>query len=131
MAQLQYRIGVHARRDGEILVLHIDFGLHGPGFEVHITREAHDLSRKRTADRIHANLQLIADMNKLHIVLGHRHAQAQKIALREPHDGKVLVVGVGAALDQCAGVGIAPNHNSIQRRRHVGVVFQRLHALIV
>ena len=48
-----------------------------------------------------------------------------------PDDGKVLVVRICAALDQSAGVRIPPDNNAIQRRSDIGVVVQRLHALLV
>ena len=86
--QLQQRVGIHSRSNGEVLVLHVDFGLHGAGFEVHIARKAHDLAGERAADRIDANLQLVADVNILHIVLGHRHAQPEQTALRERTMGR-------------------------------------------
>ena len=45
--------------------------------------------------------------------------------------GSVLALGVGAALNQCAGICVTPDDNPIQRRRYIGVVVQRLDPLIV
>ena len=106
--KLKKSICIHARINGEVSVLHIDFGLHGAGLEVHAARKAHNLSGERSVDRIHPHLHFIADLHILYVVLGNRHAQAQKPALGKPDDWKILIVGVGATLDQGPSIGIAP-----------------------
>ncbi len=49
--------------------------------------------------------------------------------LREAHDGEGLIVGVCSALDECAGVRVAPDDLRVELRRwSAGEVFEGLHA---
>jgi len=57
-----------------------------------------------TGDGIDAHRKLIALVHKLHIVFRHRHAQSQQPALRQPHDGQILIVRVRSSLDQRARI---------------------------
>ena len=48
----------------------------------------------------------------------------------EPDDGEGLIVGVGAALNEGAGIGIAPDHDAGDGRSDSGVILKRLHTLV-
>jgi hypothetical protein len=67
----------------------------------------------------------------LDVVFRHRDSEAKQGALREANDRKGLIVGVCATLDEGAGIRVAPNDNAGNGSGNVGVVVQRLVALII
>ena len=88
--------------------------------EIDIAREADDFAGEGAIDGIDAHVKLVvALVDEADIVFGNGDAQTEKLALRDPHDGQVLAVGVGAALDQASKKACAAgsvNWTTLRRR---------------
>src|ERR1700733_8121417 len=118
--QLQGGVGVHSRSDGEVLVLYVDLRLHGARFEIHVPGKANDLAGNGPVEGVDADLHRVTDVDIFDIVFGHGHAETQKPVLCEFYDGKILLVRIGATLDERAGIGIAPDDDSVDGRNDIG-----------
>ncbi len=90
--ELQLGVRVHPGIDRQIFIGNVDLRFHGSGFEIYAAREANNFSCKGTTQCIHANLQLIANLDVFHGVFRHRHAQSQQTTLGELYDRQGLIV---------------------------------------
>src|ERR1700678_388033 len=73
MTELQLRVRVHSRIDRKVLVLDVDFGLHGSGFEINVAGKANHLAGEGSVERIHSHLQGVANLYIAHGILGDGH----------------------------------------------------------
>ena len=81
MCELHIGVRVHAGIDAEVLVGHVDLGLHGASIEPDVAGEADDLAGERAMQRVDADLHRVAIVDVAHRIFRHRQTETEQIAL--------------------------------------------------